>query len=115
MKSNKCLAPHLKIKCITPERTCPKENIFIEIYSHDLNIKSSRRLSYEYFIEVNFDAEHLEYIPDGDIVVVYVLESNPEYVFDYAMLGEERIETKTIVLTSVTEDMSLSVFFKATE
>ena len=65
--------------------------------------------------EVNFDAEHLEYIPDGDIVVFYVLESNPEYVFDYAMLGEERIETKTIVLTNVTEDMSLSVFFKAVE
>ena len=42
---------------MTPERTCPKENILIEIYSHELNIKSSRRLCYEYNIEVNFDAE----------------------------------------------------------
>ena len=62
----------LKIKCITPERTCPKENIFIEIYSHDLNIKySSRRLSYEYCIEVNFDADddkiNMELKNDEDI------------------------------------------------
>jgi hypothetical protein len=47
----------LNIICLTPERTCPKENITIEIYSHELNIKSSRRLSYEYIIEINFDAD----------------------------------------------------------
>ena len=47
----------LKIKCITPERTCKTENISIEIFSNELNIKSSRRLSYEYNIEVNFDSE----------------------------------------------------------
>ena len=47
----------LNIICLTPERTCPKENITIEIYSHELNIKSSRRLSYEYTIEINFDAD----------------------------------------------------------
>ena len=47
----------LKIKCVAPERTCPKENIIIEIYSHELNIKSSRRLCHEYKIEVNFDEE----------------------------------------------------------
>lgn len=61
----------LKIKCITPERTCKKENIFIEIYSHDLNIKSSRRLSHEYCIEVNFDADddkiNMELKNDEDI------------------------------------------------
>jgi hypothetical protein len=47
----------LNITCITPEKTCKKENIFIEIYSHELNIKMSRRLIYEYFIEVNFDSD----------------------------------------------------------
>ena len=47
----------LKIKCITPERTCPPEKIFIEIYSNEINIKSSRRLLYEYNIEVNFDSD----------------------------------------------------------
>ena len=47
----------LNIICITPEKTCKKENIFIEIYSHELNIKMSRRLIYEYFIEVNFDSD----------------------------------------------------------
>ena len=47
----------LNIICLTPERTCPKETITIEIYSHELNIKSSRRLSYEYTIEINFDAD----------------------------------------------------------
>ena len=47
----------LKIICLTPERTCPEENIIIEIYSHELNIKSSRRLLIKYNIEVNFDAE----------------------------------------------------------
>ena len=47
----------LDIKCITPDRTCDKENIFIEIYSHELRIKSSRRLIIEYKIEVNFDSE----------------------------------------------------------
>lgn len=47
----------LNIKCIAPEKTGIKENIFIEIYSNELNIKSSRRLSYEYIIEVNFDTE----------------------------------------------------------
>ena len=62
----------LKIKCITPERTCPKETIFIEIYSHDLNIKySSRRLSCEYCIEVNFDTDddkiNMELKNDEDI------------------------------------------------
>ena len=65
--------------------------------------------------EVSFDAEHLEYIPDGDTVVLFALESNPSYVFDYAMVGEERIENKTITLTNVTADMSVSVFFKAIE
>ena len=45
------------IKCITPDRTCGKENIFIEIYSQELPIKSSRRLIYEYTIEVNYDSE----------------------------------------------------------
>ena len=62
----------LKIKCVTPERTCPKETIFIEIYSHDLNIKySSRRLSCEYCIEVNFDTDddkiNMELKNDEDI------------------------------------------------
>ena len=47
----------LNIVCLTPERTGPKETITIEIYSHELNIKSSRRLSYEYTIEINFDAD----------------------------------------------------------
>ena len=47
----------LNIICLTPERTGPKETITIEIYSHELNIKSSRRLSYEYTIEINFDAD----------------------------------------------------------
>ena len=47
----------LNITCITPEKTCKKENIFIEIYSHELNIKMSRRLIYEYNIEVNFDSD----------------------------------------------------------
>ena len=47
----------LNIKCITPERPCGKENIFIEIYSQELPIKSSRRLIYEYVIEVNYDSE----------------------------------------------------------
>ena len=47
----------LNIICLTPERTGPKETITIEIYSHELNIKSSRRLSYEYKIEINFDAD----------------------------------------------------------
>ena len=47
----------LDIKCITPDRTCGKENIFIEIYSQELTIKKSRRLVYEYIIEVNFDSE----------------------------------------------------------
>ena len=61
----------LKIKCVTPERTCPKENIFIELYSPDLNIKTSRRLSYEYCIDVNFDADddkiNMELKNDEDI------------------------------------------------
>nr|MCR5422440.1 hypothetical protein [Bacilli bacterium] len=61
---------------------------------------------------VDYDAEHLEYIPDGDTVVFYVLESNPSYVFDYAMVGEERIEDKTITLTNVSEDKLVVVFFK---
>ena len=47
----------LDIICLTPERTGTKETITIEIYSHELNIKSSRRLSYEYTIEINFDAD----------------------------------------------------------
>ena len=47
----------LDIICLTPERTGPKETITIEIYSQELNIKSSRRLSYEYTIEINFDAD----------------------------------------------------------
>lgn len=47
----------LKIKCMTPERTCKQENIFIEIYSNDLDIKMSSRLSHEYKIEVNFDTD----------------------------------------------------------
>ena len=47
----------LRIKCISPEKSCKKETIFIEIYSNELNIKSSRRLMYEYNIEVNFDTE----------------------------------------------------------
>ena len=47
----------LNIKCVTPNKTCKKENIFIEIYSTKLKIKSSRRLCYEYNIEVNFDSE----------------------------------------------------------
>ena len=47
----------LNIVCLTPERTGPKETITIEIYSQELNIKSSRRLSYEYTIEINFDAD----------------------------------------------------------
>ena len=47
----------LNIKCITPDKTCGKENIFIEIYSSELPIKSSRRLIYEYIIEVNYDLD----------------------------------------------------------
>ena len=47
----------LQIKCIAPERTCNKENIFIEIYGNCLNLKMSRRLIYEYNIEVNFDSD----------------------------------------------------------
>ena len=47
----------LNIKCITPERSCGKENIFIEIYSQELPIKKSRRLMHEYIIDVNFDSE----------------------------------------------------------
>ena len=47
----------INIKCITPDRTCEKENILIEIYSQELPIKSSRRLIYEYNIEVNYDSE----------------------------------------------------------
>ena len=47
----------INIKCITPDRTCEKENILIEIYSQELPIKSSRRLIYEYIIEVNYDSE----------------------------------------------------------
>ena len=47
----------INIKCITPDRTCEKENIMIEIYSQELPIKSSRRLIYEYNIEVNYDSE----------------------------------------------------------
>ena len=47
----------LKIKCIAPDKSCKRETIFIEIYSNELNIKSSRRLIYEYNIEVNFDTE----------------------------------------------------------
>ena len=45
------------IKCVTPDRTCPKETILFEIYSQELPIKSSRRLIIEYNIEVNFDSE----------------------------------------------------------
>ena len=47
----------LKIKCITPHHTCPKEKITIEIYSHVMQLKSSSRLIYEYNIEVNYDFE----------------------------------------------------------
>jgi hypothetical protein len=47
----------LDIKCVTPDRTCPKETILFEIYSQELPIKSSRRLVIEYNIEVNFDSE----------------------------------------------------------
>ena len=47
----------INIKCTTPDRTCEKENILIEIYSQELPIKSSRRLIYEYNIEVNYDSE----------------------------------------------------------
>ena len=47
----------LNIVCITPEKSCKKETIFIEIYSNELNIKMSRRLIHEYNIEVNFDSD----------------------------------------------------------
>jgi hypothetical protein len=47
----------IDIKCIAPNRPCPKENIFIELYSQEIPIKSSRRLLYEFNIEVNFDSE----------------------------------------------------------
>jgi hypothetical protein len=47
----------LQIKCIAPEKSCKKETIFIEIFSNELNIKSSRRLMHEYNIEVNFDTD----------------------------------------------------------
>ena len=64
----------LKIKCIAPEKSCKKETIFIEIYSNELNIKSSRRLIYEYNIEVNFDTE------DDKLNMEL---KNDEYVFCY--------------------------------
>ena len=61
----------LKIKCLTPEKSCKKETVFIEIYSNEINIKSSRRLSIEYNIEVNFDSDddkiNLELKNDDDI------------------------------------------------
>ena len=47
----------INIKCITPNRPCPKENIFIELYSQEMPLKSSRRLLYEFNIEINFDSE----------------------------------------------------------
>lgn len=47
----------LKIKCLTPERSCTKETVFIEIFSNEINIKSSRRLSIELNIEVNYDSD----------------------------------------------------------
>ena len=47
----------LEIKCISPEKPCDTENIIIELFSNELNIKKSRRLSYEYKIDIGYDDE----------------------------------------------------------
>ena len=61
---------------------------------------------------VEYNAEHLEYIIDGDTVEFIVRETTPLYVFDYALVGEQRIETNKFTITDIHEDLVVKVVFK---
>ena len=61
---------------------------------------------------VEYNVEHLEYIIDGDTVEFIVRETTPLYVFDYALVGEQRIETNKFTITDIHEDLVVKVVFK---